>query len=348
MSEPELTIRRLLYGQLLSRAVQTFAELEVADRLGDADRPVAELAAECRVPVDPLRRLLRALAAFDLVAESAPEVFRLRPLGAAVRAGAPASALPTAQLAAGEVGTAWDHLLDTVRTGTPAFERLFGTGFFGYLERKPGLRAVFDRSQAAGLELELPEVLRRLDLAGAGTAVDVGGGDGALLAALLAAAPGWRGVLVDRPEAVAAAERRFADAGLADRCAARPGDFFAELPGGGDLYLLRHILHDWADEPGRAVLASCRRALATGPAGARLVVVEQAAAARGDTGEEARFAALLDLYMLSLFGGGRERTVDELVDLLGTAGLSVVSVAPLPGGAVLIEAVLGVDGGGRR
>ncbi|WP_049887727.1 methyltransferase [Saccharopolyspora spinosa] len=334
MSDPARQVRELLYGQLLSRALQAFAVLGVADELGDVVKSLDVLAERVGARPEPLRRLLRALAAFEVLVEPEPDHFGLAVLGHALRSDAPGSALPTALLATGEVGQAWDQLLETVRSGRPGFERAFGTSFFGYLELKPGLRTMFDRSQESGLRAELPDILRAVDLAD-GTVVDVGGGDGALLAGVLSAAPGLRGVLVDRQDAVAAARRRFEAADMAHRCEARIGDFFGPWPEGAEIYLLRHVLHDWEDERCAALLRGGRRVMAPG---SRLLVVEFAHARRGESGPDARTAALMDLYMLSLFDGGRERTIAELVGLLDAAGLMVDSIAPLPTGAVVINA----------
>jgi hypothetical protein len=292
-----------------------------------------------RTGADPaaLTRLLRALAAFGVLeaAGTTPPVrYRLTPLGATLRSDAPGSALPTALLALSATGPAWQRLPHVVREGRPAYAAEHGVDFFAHLDGDPWLRGVFDRSQETGLALELRGVLDALDLTGTGVVVDVGGGDGALLAGVLTACPRLRGVLVDRAAALPAARARFAAAGLAERCEAVEGDFFGTLPTGGDLYVLRHILHDWDDDSCVRLLRSCRAAM---PPGARLALVDHMADP-ADDGERAEWGALMDLYMLTLFDGGRERGRAETEALLHRAGFTVTAVTRLPGGSAVVEA----------
>ncbi|MFH8371515.1 methyltransferase [Streptomyces sp. NPDC018031] len=350
-----LDVRRLLYGHLVSRALCSVAELSVPDLLAEGPRTVGDLARETGAHEASLRQLMTALCAFEVFTPQPPDGFGLARLGRALTTDSPGNALSSALLAQAAVGRAWSGLPDVVRTGVPAFEREFGGDFFGFLERNPEVRGVFDRSQSADLDLEISAVLRAGDFSGARTVVDVGGGDGALLARVLRTHPGARGVLVDRPAAVTAARKRMAELGLAERADVREGDFFAALPGGGDVYLLREILHDWDDEQCLAILRTCRRAMSAGtgaagaggaaPAGgaepgpaARLFVIERAAEDGHDTGPDARLTAMMSLYMLSLLPG-RERTAAEFGRLLHAAGLRVTARHRLLGHKVLIEAV---------
>lgn len=331
-----LRMRELIYGHLRSRALCAMAELGVADQLAEQPLPAAELAR--RTGADPalLARLLHALAAFGALrtatAPGGPE-FALTPLGATLRTDAPGSALPTALLVARTVAPAWELLTEVVRTGRPAFADVFGEDFFARLGGDADLRAVFDRSQETGLALELAALLDAVDFSGPLTVVDVGGGDAALLTGLLAAHPELRGVLVDLAEALEPAALRLVGTGLAERCELRAGDFFQPLPAGADRYVLRHILHDWDDGSCRALLRNCRAAM--GPT-ARLVVVDHLADGEGTGGD--RWGAVMDLYMMSLFGGGRERTREELTALLRDAGFDTVRVTALPGGTGVFEA----------
>ncbi|MEI7031232.1 methyltransferase [Streptomyces pratensis] len=348
-------MRELIYGHVRSRAVCAAAELGLADAIGSGAPTAAGLAASTGADRDLLARLLRALVSFGVLRRVSGEGearFGLTPLGETLRSDAPASALPTALLVATTVAPAWEQLTEVVRRGRPAFEETFGAGFFSHLDGDPWLRGVFDRSQETGLSLELEGLLQAVDFSGPLTVVDVGGGDGALLTGLLRDRPRARGVLVEVAAALPPAARRLAGAGLTDRCEVLEGDFFAAVPPGGDRYLLRHILHDWDDGSCRTVLANCRRAM--GP-DARLVVVDHLADAaheeRPDQGPSSQWGALMDLYMMSLFTGGRERTRDEVAGLLGEAGLTVVRTTVLPGGTGVLEArALGLaeETGGER
>lgn len=335
-------MRELIYGHVRSRAVCAAAELGLPDTIGDDSPTAAGLARATGADPVLLARLLRALVTFGVLRQVPGEGaggFALTGLGRTLRSDAPASALPTALLVASTMAPAWERLTGVVRRGRPAFAEVFGTEFFGHLDADPALRALFDRSQETGLALELEGLLRAVDFDGPLTVVDVGGGDGALLTGLLRDRPRARGVLVDLPATLPGAARRLAGAGLDGRCELVGGDFLTALPPGGDLCLLRHILHDWDDDSCRAILRNCRRAM--GP-GARLVVVDHLADA-ADTdgpggGPSGEWGALMDLYMMSLFEGGRERTHKEMAGLLGEAGLTLVRTTRLPAGTGVLEA----------
>ncbi|MFF0451410.1 methyltransferase [Streptomyces sp. NPDC004609] len=338
-------MREMIYGHVRSRAVCAAAELGLADAIGTGSPTAAELAGATGADPALLARLLRALVSFGVLRREPgddAEGYSLTPLGETLRSGVPASALPTALLVATTMAPAWERLTEVVRHGRPAFADVFGVGFFSHLDRDPWLRGIFDRSQESGLSLELEGLLQAVDFTGPLTVVDVGGGDGALLTRLLGEDPRSRGVLVDLAAALPAAARRLTGAGLADRCELVEGDFLTALPPGGDLYLLRHILHDWDDASCHVVLRNCRRAM--GP-GARVVVVDylvdEAKGDGPDQGASGQWGALMDLYMMSLFTGGRERTREEMAGLLREAGLTPVRTTLLPGGTGVMEARTG-------
>lgn len=338
-------MRHMIYGHLRSRALCAMAEFGLADLLAAGPRGSADLARASGTSPAQLERLLRALVAFGVLREAEGRGasgcgYALTALGDTLRSDAPASALPTALLVSRAVAPAWDRLTDTVRGGAPAFPEVHGRDFFGHLDGDPELRAVFDRSQETGLALELEGVLGTFGGrdtgtgSGTETVVDVGGGDGAMLVGLLDALPGLRGVLVDLAAALPAARRRVAEAGHEERCTLVEGDFFGVLPRGGDTYLLRHVLHDWDDAACLAVLRNCRAAMGEGT---RLVVVDHLMA-QDAAGDHARWGAMMDLYMMALFDGGRERGSADVAALLGAAGFAVAAVTRLPGGTAVIEA----------
>ncbi|SFP29272.1 MULTISPECIES: methyltransferase [Actinomadura] len=335
MTEHAVRMRALLHGQIVSRALCVVAELGLADELRDGPRTAEELAARVSAHPGAVRRLLRALSAFDVFAADADGAFRLTPLGATLCEDAPGSARPTALLLGGPVGTAWTRLGHTARTGGSAFTDAFGTGFFEHLTGEPELNATFDRSQAEGLRVELDEVFGAVDFTPYRRIVDVGGGDGELLARLLEGVPGAHGRLLDLPGTVARAAGRLAARGLAGRCSLVAGDFFAEVPSGGDLYLLSHVLHDWDDERAVDILRVCRTAM---PPDATLMVIDLLP--DGGTDDSSRFAAGMDLYLMSLFGGdgGGERGDEAVRRLLRDAGLEPRSTLRLPSGMGVVTA----------
>jgi hypothetical protein len=326
-------MRRLIFGHIRSRAVCAMAELGLADRIGSGCATHAELTAATGADPDLLTRLLRSLVAFGVLRQDDETGgYALTGLGATLRSGAMGSALPTALLASAVTGLAWDAIPQAVRSGQPGCPQVHGADFFDVLDRNPSLRALFDRSQEAGLELELDGIVGALDLTGVGSVVDVGGGDGALLCALLSARPALRGTVLDQEAVVPAARRRLSAAGLGHRGQARTGDFFSHVPS-ADLLVLRHILHDWSDTSCLDLLRVCRRALAPG---GRIVLVEQLVGS--GTAAEAEYAALMDLYMMSLFDGGRERDLAAFGTLLHGAGFVLGRVQSIGGGCAVIEA----------
>ncbi len=326
-------MRMLILGRLASSAVSAAATLRIPDLLSDRSLTVEELSRRTDIRPLPLRRLLNALVAFDVLDEERDGAFALTPFGATLRSDVPGSAWASAMLADGEIGRSWDGLLETLGTDRPAFDQIFGTDFFTYLSRHPELRSIFYASQAADIEVTL-EQLKTLGFTGHPTIVDVGGGDGTLLAHLLTAAPASRGVLLDRPAVVEKARERMKAAGIDDRCELVAGDFFADVPKGGDLYVMRDVLHDWTDELCLDLLTVCRRAM---PAHATLAIIERMADEQAPRGPLAQMLGLMDLYMMSVVNG-RERTVEEFVRLLSAGGFEVRARHRLSSGAAVIEA----------
>ncbi|WP_245685546.1 acetylserotonin O-methyltransferase [Streptomyces yerevanensis] len=331
-------MRMLLYGQLISRALCVAVRLGVPGILAERRRTAEDVARTVSAHPVAMRRLLRALTAFEVFTQDDAGRYALTPLGGALCPDEPGSAEPTALLVGHEVGATWTELAHTIRTGESAFVKVHGSSLFDYLEGQPDTREAFDRSQATGLSLELDEVFDAVDFSGFPLVVDVGGGDGALLTRLLRSTPGSTGVLVDLPGTVPLADKRIAEEGVEDRCTAVTGDFFDELPPGGDLYLLSHVLHDWDDDRASAILRTVRAAM---PPGSRLKVIDLVTDADGAADSAAvRMPALMDLYMLSLFGasGGKERTKDEFAALLTGAGLRCEEIKVLPSGMAVITA----------
>nr|AHE14820.1 putative SAM-dependent methyltransferase [uncultured bacterium] len=339
MNSPEhfsnaIAMRRMLYGRLLSSALYAAASLRLPDLLHKQQQTAKELAMRVKADAATLDQLLRALAAFNVVTEQPNGKFALTALGHTLRSDVPATARPTALLVGGAIGKSWDGLIDAVSAGGPAFKGMFGMEFFPYLETQPELQSTFYDSQAADLDITLEE-LRVVDFASYRTIVDVGGGDGALLAHVLTACPRLRGVLMDTAPVVPKARERMVAVGLADRCDVLVGNFFEAVPPGGDLYLMRDVLHDWPDERCAKLLAVCRRAMSKT---AKLLIVERVSAGEAIAGQEAQLTRLMDLYMLSVLGG-HERTLEQLERLLTSAGFARRACHRLSGGAAAIESV---------
>ncbi|MFG2310586.1 methyltransferase [Streptomyces sp. NPDC048566] len=321
--QPAETVLRLLTGAWTTQALAAFARLGVADAM-DAGRGTgaAELAERVGARAPHLTTLLRYLSMLGVVCEDR-EGFRLTESGRLLRADAEGSMRPLALMYGGPFYESFAGLDETVRTGRVAFERRFGANHFDHFARDPELADLFDRSMAAGARMfdPLPAHPVIAAAAGGGTVVDIAGGNGELLSRILSAHPGLHGVLLERPQTVEIARRLLGAAGHAARCTFRAGDF-ADVPTGGDVYVLSRVLHDWDDDRCREILRHCARAM---PATADLLVVERVLPPDG----AASLATAWDLHMMCNVGG-RERRADHFARLFADAGLVLVDQAPLP------------------
>ncbi|MFJ5588426.1 methyltransferase [Streptomyces noursei] len=317
---------KLTYGAMASHVAGAAVRLGVLDRIGEGERTADDLAAACAAQPQAMARLLRALTALGLLAEPAPGRFAATAVGAQLRTDAPGSLNALVRMFTDPaLLRAWGHLDDSVRTGAPAFDTVFGTDFFGYLAERPALSAQFNAAMSQGTADTAALLPAAFPFGRFATVADVGGGDGTLLAGVLRTHPTLRGILFDRAEGLAQAGSRLARDGLADRCSLVTGDFFATAPDGADLYLLKSVLHDWNDEQCRQILGHLRRVV---PDAGRLLIVEPVLPAVADaSGDVIRY--LSDLNML-VNVGGRERTRDDFERLCRSAGFAVRGVTPLP------------------
>jgi hypothetical protein len=329
--QPAETVLRLLTGAWTTQALAVFAELRLPDAMQaepGVDTGVGVEALARAVGADPrsLATLLRYLAMLGAVTEDR-DGFRLTELGALLRADSPGSMRPLALMYGGPFYQSFAGLGHTVRTGQVAFEHLFGENHFDYFARHPELAELFDQSMASSSRMFEPLAGHPVVVAAArepgtpGIVVDIAGGNGELLSRILTAHPGLHGVLLERPHAVEAARHALDAAGCGERCAYRAGDF-ADVPPGGDVYILSRVLHDWDDDRCREILRHCARAM---PAEADLLIVERVLPADGSTS----LATSWDLHMMCNVGG-RERRADHYARLLADAGLALVDRSPLP------------------
>jgi hypothetical protein len=330
---PTQQVARLMDGYLITQLLYVAAKLGVAEVLADGPRDAAEVADAVGAQPAALRQVLRGLAAEGVFEEHPDGRFGLSPLGTCLRGDVPGSQRG-AIVARGEVYyAATAGLLGAVQEGGVAFERVNGAGFFDYLARYPDLGAAFQASMADRSRQEAADVVAAYDFTPFERVVDVGGGPGILLEAVLRAAPSSNGVLLDRPPVVDRARERLMTAGFTERVTFAPGDFFEGVPAGGDVYLLSRVIHDWDDDAAIRILASCRAVMG---AHSTLVLVE---AVMPERAQAQPAAVRMDLQMLTLFGG-RERTAPEYERLVGAAGFRLVRVVPTrsPAGISVVEA----------
>jgi hypothetical protein len=327
-------IAQLVCGHMATRVISAAAALGLADVIADADRHATEVAAATGSAPDATLRLLRALAALGLLTEARPGAFRLTGAGALLRTDRPDSMHAFVGLTTHDVMLhGWEDLAGAVRGGGPAAD----TDFFGTLAADPALSEQFNAAMRQATRVAAQVLPKAFDFGRYDTVTDVGGGDGTLLAAVLAGNPGLRGVVYDTREGIAQAAGVLRAAGVADRCGRVSGDFFASVPFGADVYMLKSILHDWDDERAALILRNIR---AVTPAHGRLLIVEPVLP--DVVAQEPTSSALMYLSDLNMLVnlGGRERTRAEFAALCGAAGFELADVTSLaPARFSLIEAV---------
>jgi hypothetical protein len=322
-------------GYMTANAMGVAAELRLADLIHDGVRDSADLASRTGTHEQSLRRLLRMLAAVGLVAEPEPGRFTLTEVGDLLRSGSPDSLHAFTRMFCHPllVGT-WQSLMHSVRTGEHAFDHVHGRDFYDYLAEHEDISALFNVAMSEESRISAGEVAAGYDFSAATTVADLGGGDGTLISAILLAYPQLRGIVMDSPSGLAQAPEVLKAAGVADRCEVRPGDFFQEIPGGADLYLIKSVLQDWNDDHVRAILRTCRAHM---PTGATLLIIGSVLPATAST--EAPIMFFTDVNML-VNSGGRERTESEFRALLEQTGFDVRSVRHGAAGPLaVIEAV---------
>ena len=307
----------MVRGAWVSLCLRAACELGVLDVL-DEPRTLADLASRTSADGPTLARLLRVLVDLGLL-DTDSDRYAATSRGEVLQAGHPSGVrnLALMQTVLPNL-TAWQHLADAVRRGDPVYEELHGTTSWAWLAAHPDEGALFNASMARRAALQVAAIRAARDLSRARLVVDVGGGQGAMLAGLLTAEPSLRGIVADRPEVAAAATASLAAAGLGERAHGEPADFFVATPRGGDVYVLSNVLHDWDDAEAVSILRTVREAM--GP-DAELLVVETVLDAPGRTRAQQHDVHLVDLHMLVMFGG-RERTKAEYDVLLGAAGFS--------------------------
>jgi hypothetical protein len=318
-------LRRLINGFQISQSIYVAVTLRIPDLLAEGPRANDDLAVATSTHAPSLYRLLRALAALELLHEGANQHFSLAPLGHRFRSDLPESLAGWAAFI-GEPSywNSWGNLLHSVKTGENAFRHIYEVDPWTFRARDPRLSDIFDQAMSANAREVISSVLAEYDFSSFATIVDIGGGNGTLLAAILAKNQGVHGILFDQPHVVAGAPPVLTQTGVADRCQIVGGSFFEEVPTGGDAYILKAILHDWEDEECLAILGVCQQAMATGTT---ILVIEFELG----PANERPIAKLSDLNML-VSPGGRERSDDEYAALFAATGFRYVSTTPTSSG----------------
>ncbi len=319
-ASPRDALTQLLLGYRYSISIYVAAKLGIANLLKDGPSSCDELARACGASPGALYRMLRVLASAGVFAEDEQGRFTLTPSAGLLQSGVPGSMRAWAILNGELWWRPWAELLYSVKTGKPAFNHIYGMGQFEYLAQNSGIAEIFNGTMASLTALAATALISAYDFSEIKTIVDVGGGNGALVAAMLKATPSMRGVLFDLPSVIEEARRVIEAEGVAGRCELVAGNFFKSVPSGGDAYILKYILHDWDDEHAITILKNCHSAMRERE---RLLVVEQLI----PPGNEPSMTKLLDLNMLVLLTG-RERTEAEYRALFASAGFRMTRVIP--------------------
>jgi hypothetical protein len=319
-------------GYWISQVVYVTAELGVADVLKQGPKSCREIATETGADERSLYRLLRALCTIGLIRTAGTDQFTLAAGGRPLVSGVPGS-LRAMVLTLGDMHyAAWGHLLESVRTGTSAFQAAFGAPLFDYLGRDLEAGSTFNAAMTDFSTLVAHAVLLAYDFSDTGWLVDVGGGHGGLLTSIMRMYPAMQGTLFDTHGVIAAAEGYLEAAPGADRRSLVAGNFLESVPPGADTYLMSGVLHDWDDERAGRILANCRASM---PRTGRVLAVECVV----PEGDESSFSKLLDLNML-VMNGGRERTKAEFQELFDAAGLRMTRVIPTLSPLSVVEGVV--------
>lgn len=327
-----------LWGMITSnwvtQALYVAAELDIPGLLANESMNSSQLAAATGAFEPYLQRALRALVTIDILSEREDGSFALTDLGALLRSDHPYTLRSWALYSGRHLWNIWGHLLDSVKTGKSGQELAFGTTGFGEFEGREELAEIFNRGMVEMTRIISDHAAKAYDFSRFQRVMDVGGGYGQLLAAILLAYPNVSGVLFDLPRVSEGARKNMADLGLSDRCEVISGSFFETIPAGCDVYLLKSILHDWPDDLSKKILTNIRRVM-TGEN--KILIIDRVYPDHIEVTREHQSIARADLNMM-LGPGGLERTESEWRDLFAASGFQIDRIIPLEMGFRLIEA----------
>ena len=327
-----IAMYQIICGFWVSQAIYITAKLGIADYLQEQPKTAEELATVTELHAPSLYRVLRALTSVGIFVEDNNHRFGLTPLAATLQTDASGS---LRFMAIAELGSehylGWGNLLHSLKTGETAFNHIAGMSLWNYYAQHPEDSKPFNRAMTDLTAAVVEAVLESYDFSSFSTVVDVGGGQGSLIAAILKANSTLKGILFDQPTVIEDALPQLEADGVIDRCAMVAGNFFESVPVGGDAYLLKWIVHDWDDEKALAILKNCHQAMSDN---GRLLLIEQVISAES----ELPFAQLMDLNMLVTMGG-RERTKQEYRSLLQAAGFQLTRIIMTLSSMHIIEAI---------
>jgi len=329
--DPAQQLFQITLGYIASASLYVATKLNVPDHLASGPKTMPELARATGANEDGLYRVLRLLASLGVFEETGPRQFGLTPASELLRTDVPGSLHGIAVFLPDPFHfRAYANTMDAVMTGKPGVDTAYGMPLFEYLAKNPDYSEVFNNAMTTFSAPVASAALEAYDFSPFGVIVDVAGGHGEVLMAILKKYPGARGVLADVGHVIDGAKPRIASAGLADRCQAVPCDFFHSVPEGGDAYVMKHIIHDWDDARATTILRNIGKAM--GAKRGKVILLESVITPGPD------FGKFIDIEMLNL-PGGRERSADEFRALFAGAGFEMTKVVPTKASLSVIEAV---------
>lgn len=328
---PPMALLQMATGYWESQAIYVAAKLGIADLLSDGPRSSFDLAQGTRTHPGSLRRLMRTLVSLGVFTEEKDNRFALTPIGNSLQSDVPGSLRSMVLTLGEEHYQAWGNLLQSVKTGEPAFNHVYKMGLFKYLAQNPAAGEVFNGAMDNITEMLSFGVVLAYDFSNISVIVDVGGGRGALINTILKMNPTLDGILFDTAPVIEEAMKARNGHGLGENCKAIAGDFFKSVPRGADAYILKNVLHDWDDEHCVKILENCCDAMTRN---GRVLLVETVLRPDG----AASFDRLQDLNML-VISGGRERSETEYRALFDVAGLKLARIVPTMSPMSVIEGV---------
>ncbi len=311
---------QMIYGFAVSQVVRAFAEFSIADELARGPKKAAEIAMQCNANEEAMFRLLRAGIPLGLVTADREFTFSSTPLLRTLEEGAPRSVRGLARLLSGR-GTwqTWGNLPEAVRTGKEQSTSALGKNYWEYMEQAPAEHAIFIRAMTDISDSVGSQLAKVIDTQSVSVAADIGGGSGELIRPMLMENRNLRGVVFDVPASVEKSTRQPIDEALRGRLSFVAGDFFQSVPEHADLYLLKHILHDWDDDACVSILKNCAKAMHTT---SRIAVIEMVIEKENNVPR----TLLQDLNMFVHFGS-RERTVEDFERIFAAADLRLAGTA---------------------
>ncbi len=329
---PYEMVSKMIQGYRNSQLIYLAAKLGIADLLATGPKSIGEIVSSSGAHAQALHRIMRGFVLCGLVIQKEDKLFHLTSLGKCLRSDIHDS-LKEEALFVGEIlSPSWSAIYNTVKTGVTGFDHYFGIGIFQYLTEHPEIGEIFNKVMVKNTVTMSESVLAAYDFAPFKTVVDVGGGYGALLASILKKNSEISGVLFDLPSAMQGAEEFIEKEGLFNRCNVVAGDFFDSIPEGGNLYILKSIIHDWDEANCLSILKNCHKAM--GKRG-KLLLIEWL---MPEFVDNAPYTVHLDLTML-MVSGGQERTEEEYRTLLDSGGFQLTRIIPTHSGKSLIEGI---------